>query len=103
MMQFDTAVGQTGPAGIVRHHNDGASLLMEFTQQSQNNFLVDGVEIAGGLVREHNLGIVDESAGDADALLLASRELRWQMFGPPLKSDAIQGVAGLLVIGHAVK
>ena len=37
------------------------------------------VEVAGGLVGEHQVGVVDERAGDGHALLLAAGELgrRW--------------------------
>jgi hypothetical protein len=78
VMQFDAAVGQARHDGIVRHHHNGAPLLVKFAQQAQDDFFVDGVEVAGGLVGEHDLRIVDEGARDADPLLLASGELRWE-------------------------
>src|SRR6202163_3858100 len=102
-MQFDAAVGQTRYYGIVRHHDDGASLLMQFAEQAQNDFLVRRVEVAGGLVGEHDFRIVDEGAGDAYALLLASGELRRQVFGAVFEADAIERFEGLLFIGHAVE
>ena len=90
MMQFDAAVGQTRDYGIVRHHDDGASLLMQFAKQAQNNFFVRRVEVAGRFVGEHDFRIVDEGTRDAHALLLASGELRGQVFGAVFEADAIE-------------
>src|ERR1700674_137000 len=102
-MQFDAAVGQTRHYGIVRHHDDGASLLVELAKQAQDNFFVRGVEVAGGLVGKHDLRIVDEGASDAHALLLASGELRGQVFGAVFEADAVEGFEGFLFVGHAVE
>ena len=102
-MQFDATVGQTRDNRIVRDHDDGASLLVEFAQQAQNNFFVYGIEVAGGLVSEHDFRIVDERARDANALLLASRKLRWQVLGAIFESDAIEGFERFFFIGHAVE
>src|SRR6202521_3722018 len=102
-MQFDAAVGQTRYYGIVRHHDDGASLLVEFAEQAQDDFFVRGVEGAGGLVGKYDFRIVDEGAGDAHALLLASGELRGQVFGAVFEANAVEGFEGFLFVGHAVE
>lgn len=75
VMKFDTAVGEASDNGIMRDHDDGAALLMQLTEQAQDDFLVDGVEIAGGFVGENNFRIVNQGAGNADALLLSTGEL----------------------------
>src|SRR5208282_4916508 len=103
MMQFDAAVGQARHHGIVRHHHDGASLLVELAQQAQNDLFVDRIEVAGGLISQHNLGIVDECAGDANALLLASGELRGQVTGAVFEAHAIERFERFLFVGHAVE
>jgi len=59
VVQFNAAVGEAGDNGVVRHHHDGASLLVEFAQKAQDNLFVDGVEVTSGLVGEDNFGIVD--------------------------------------------
>ena len=41
VMQFDAAVGQAGDDGVVGDHHDGASLLVQFAQQAQDDFFVD--------------------------------------------------------------
>ena len=60
---------------VGRHHNGGARL-GDLLQQSDD---VGGglrVEVAGGLVGDDDLRGVQQRAGNGDALLLASRELR---------------------------
>ena len=59
----------------MRNHHDGAPLLVEFAQQAQHDFFILCVQIAGGLVSEHDLGIIDERSGNADSLLLTSGQL----------------------------
>ena len=61
------------------------------------------VQIARGLVGQHDLGIVDQCAGDADALLLAAGKLRGQVVGAVFQSHALQGVERFLLVGHAVE
>ena len=72
VVQFDPAIGQAGDDGIMGDHHDGASLAMQFAQQAQDNLFVDRIQIAGGLVGQNDLGIVDQGARDADSLLLAA-------------------------------
>src|SRR5579864_192243 len=103
MMQLNAAVGESGHYGVVRHHDDRAALLMELTQQAENDFFVLRVEIAGGLVGQNNSGVVDQRSRDADALLLATGELGRQMMRPVAKSDSRQSFEGFLLVGHAVE
>ena len=84
VMQFDSAISQTGHGGIVRDHHDGASLLMKFAQQAQDDLFVHCVQVSSGLVGQDDFGIVDQCAGDANSLLLASRKLRGQVPGRDL-------------------
>jgi hypothetical protein len=77
MMEFDATVGQAGNDRIVRDHHDRAPLLMEFAKEAQDNFFVLGIEITSGLVGKDDLRIIDESAGDANALLLAAGKMGW--------------------------
>src|SRR5439155_560914 len=61
------------------------------------------VQIACGFVREDDFGIVDQCAGDANSLLLASGKLRRQMIRTFLKAHALERIEGLLLIGHAME
>jgi len=62
------------------------------------------VEVAGGLVAEDHLRLADQRPGDAHALLLAARELRWKV--PSALGQPDPGEGGLrpraaLVPAHA--
>src|SRR6266404_6445467 len=76
---------------------------MQFAEQAQNNFFVRGVEVAGGLVGEHDFRIIDEGAGDTHPLLLASGKLRGQVFGAVFEAYAVERFEGFLFVGHAVE
>ena len=75
----DLALGERGHLGIVSDHDDGVALAMQVLQQFGDDLLVGGVEVAGGLVGEEDGWVVDEGAGDADALLFAAGELAGQV------------------------
>ena len=72
MMELDATIGEPGNYGVMGDHDDGASLLMKFAKQAQYDFFVDCIEIACGFVGQDDFRIVNQSAGDADALLLAT-------------------------------
>ena len=48
-----------------------------------------GVEVAGRLVGEDQLGVADQGAGDGDALLLAARQLARPMLGAVGDADLV--------------
>ncbi len=48
---------------------------MHFAQLVEHNLFVQSVKVAGGLVSEDDLRIVDQRSRNADALLLATGEL----------------------------
>ena len=48
-----------------------------------------GVEVAGRLVGEDQLGVADQGAGDGDALLLAARELARPVLGAVGDADLV--------------
>ena len=95
MMEFDATVGQASDDRIVGDHDDGAALGMELAQQPEDDLFVLGVQIAGGLVGQDDLRIVDEGAGNADALLLAAGKLRGQVMRRGLQADAARARPGL--------
>jgi len=55
----------------VRDHDDRPAAGRDRAQEAQNVRARFDVEVAGGLVGEHERGIVDERSGDREALLLA--------------------------------
>ena len=61
---------------------------IQLEQQFPDPRAGDGVEIAGGLVREQHRGLRDEGAGQRHALLLAAGELPRVVPGAPAQADA---------------
>ena len=70
------AICISGDIGLVSDHDDGdAALAVQQSQRVHDVMGVACIEIAGRLVGKEHGRIVDEGAGDGDALLLAAREL----------------------------
>ena len=53
-----------------------------------------GVEVAGRLVGEHEVGVVDQRASDGETLLLAARELVGEMLGDGGEAELVDQPAG---------
>jgi hypothetical protein len=64
---------------IVRRDDDGGAELVDLLQDLDDLEGVDRVEVAGRLVGDDELGLIDDRAADGDALLLAARELVGEM------------------------
>ena len=103
VLQVDAAIGAAADALVVRDHQDGAALGVEVGEEIEHDLLVGGVEVAGGLVGEDDLGIVGEGAGNGDALLFAAGKLAGQVMGAIAQAYAVERAAGLGLVGHAVK
>ena len=74
--EVEHAVGDRGGARLVRDHHDRlAELLDRVAQELEDLGAGRRVEVAGGLVGEHDVRLGDERSGDRDALLLAAGEL----------------------------
>ena len=68
--------GALGRVRIVRDHDDRLAVLaVERLQQVEDLVARLAIEVAGRLVAEQQRRVGDDGAGDADALLLAAREL----------------------------
>ena len=70
------AVGAGGDVGLVRDHDDRSAGAVERFQQVHDLVAGGRVEVAGRLVGEDDVGIVDQGPGDGDALLLPAGKLR---------------------------
>src|SRR5512143_2820431 len=102
-MEFHPTIGEPRDNRIVRDHHNGSSLLVKFAQQAQNDLFISGVKIARRFIGENDLRIVDQRAGNANALLLATRELRRQMICTFLQTHAFERVESFFLVGHAVE
>jgi len=87
----------------VRDHDGWCDLGVKIAEELEDDLLIGGVQVAGGLIGEDDFRIIDQGAGDGDALLFAAGELRGQVSGAGFHADAAQGGHGLLLIGHAVE
>ena len=84
-----------GQLGVVRDHDDEA-VAGHVAQQVHDLHARLGVEGAGGLVGQQDLGVVDEGARYGDALHLAARHLRGLLVDVVLQADPFQSVEGAL-------
>jgi len=74
--KLDTAVSLPRDVRVVRHHQDVLAGVVQFAENLDNDGFVGFVEIAGGLVGENDLRLIDQRARNRNALLLAAGELR---------------------------
>src|SRR6185437_8052336 len=72
-------------------------------EQLHHHGLVRFVQIAGGFVGEDDAGVVDERARNADALLLAARELGGQVGGAIGEADLTESCGRLALVRHAME
>ncbi len=79
--EVDDAVGVARVALRVGDHHDGGALVVQLGEQIHHLLAVLGVEVAGGLVGEDELGVGDHGAGNGHALLLSARELLREVLG----------------------
>ena len=79
----------------MRHHDDEA-VAGHISQQVHDLHARLGVEGAGGLVGQQDLGVIDEGSRDGDALHLATRHLRGLLVDVVLQADTFKSVKGAL-------
>ena len=92
---LEDAVGLLRHAAVVRDDEErGAQLLVDLAEEVVDRVGVHGVEVAGGLVGEHQRRAVHERAGDGHALLLTARELVGVLLLEALQAEQRQGLLG---------
>src|SRR6476660_151913 len=70
------ACGAASDVRLVRYQHDGNPVLrVELLEEPYDLVAGGGIEIAGGFVREDQLGVIHQSARDSYALLLSSGDL----------------------------
>ena len=85
----DDATGIGCHVCIVRDENDRDALAIEFLKHAEDFDARMRIEIARGLVGEHQRGVIDQGPGDGHALLLAARHLRRLVAGAIREPDAV--------------
>ena len=86
----DDATGIGCHVCIVRDENDRDALAIEFLKHAEDFDARMRIEIARGLVGEHQRGVIDQGPSDGHALLLAARHLRRLVAGAIREPDAVQ-------------
>src|SRR5690606_22265636 len=87
--ETDRAPCAPGEVGVVRdEHERRAALAVQLLEQLDDRFAGRRVEVARRLVGEQDSRLVDERAGERDALLLAARKLRRIVVEPVGEPDA---------------
>src|SRR6266511_4993318 len=82
-----------GDLEVMGDHHDGDPVSIEVLEQLDDLLARAAVEVAGGLVREHDRGPTDDGAGDRDALPLPAGEFGGGMVDPVAESHALERVA----------
>ena len=90
-------MGIFGMFMAMRDHDDGGAGFVEFGQKLHHLFAIGGVEVAGRLVGQDQLGTRHHGAGDGDALLLAAGQLLRHVPGAMGDLDPLQCLAGALL------
>ncbi len=103
MGELDAAVGLPGDIRVVRDHQDGVARVVQLAEDLEHNRFIRFVKVAGGLVGENQLRLIDESARDGHALLFAARKLGREMRQAVAEPHAAQGFGGLLLVGDAME
>ena len=62
------AVSPLGRVRVMGHHQHGRSRVCVFPQRVQHGDSIVGVQVAGGLVRQDQLGPVEQRSGQGDTL-----------------------------------
>ena len=101
--KFDAAVGLARDVRVVRDHQDGVARVVQFAKDLKDDLFVRFIEIAGGFVGQDDLRLIDQSARNGHALLLAAGELGREMCHSFAHAHAAQGFLRLLFIRHAVE
>src|SRR5882757_2044002 len=103
VLEFDAAVGLASDVGVVGDHQNGVACAVELAENFHDDGFVWFVEIAGGLVGKDQLWLIDQRAGDRDALLFAAGELCGEVGETITETYALEGFGGLGFVGDAVE
>ena len=95
---IDAAADAPDQLAIVRGDDDRRAARVDLAEQIHDFERQIGIEVAGRLVGEHELRVVDERARDGDALLLAARQLFGKRVHAVLQADPLQHLKGLALL-----
>jgi hypothetical protein len=97
--KLDDPPGETSDAFLVGDQHDGDSFVFVQSLKGLHDLGASpAVEIAGGLIRQDQAGVIDQGARDGDPLLLSARELSGLMAAPIGEPDRLQRPTGSLLL-----
>ena len=73
--ELNDAIAIGGPGVVVRHLNDRGPVVVQLLQQVHDHFSLAGVQAAGGLVGQNQLGLANHGARHSHELLLPAGKL----------------------------
>src|SRR5258706_5139625 len=91
---MNDALAAVGHRRVMGDQENRAAVFDELIEESEDGLAGFAVEGAGGFVGQENKRIIHQSAGDADALLLAAGELHGAMIEALGEADAFGHFAG---------
>ena len=92
--EVDHAVGAGGGLGVMGDDDEGLPGLVQPSEQVEDRAAGDAVEVAGRLVGQKEGGLIDQGAGDGDALALAAGEFGGAVLEAMPEADVGEDVAG---------
>lgn len=99
-IHHDDPVGVVGGEVQIMQGHDGSDLL--FLDHIPNDVhhvqLMPDIQVAGGLIQEHHLCLLDQRSGDQDLLLLAAGELTEVAHSQPLDIKKPQDLPDLILV-----
>src|SRR5690606_21447894 len=101
----DDPAGVLGDVVLVRDHDDGLARLVEPLEHRHDLGAGDAVEVAGGLVGQDDIRVVDQRSGDRHALLLPAGELVGPVIEPLGQADHLGelGRAGVVLLADPAR
>ena len=92
----DDAVGAVGDVGVVGDHDGGLALAVEFGEEVEDPVAGLPIEVAGRFVGEEEVGLVNQGAGDGDALPFAAAEFAGAVFEAFAEAESLEESGGAL-------
>src|SRR5438045_3355237 len=87
----DDAVSMSRDVFLVCHQDNGIALLPERLEEVHDFGAGPRVEVAGGFVGQEDGGVVDQGAGDGDALSLSAGHFIWAVMNSVSQADVLKG------------
>jgi hypothetical protein len=93
--QRDFAVSEAGEALVVGDDDEGFSSFGDEGEEQLHDFAAGGgVEVAGGFIGEEQAGVINEGAGDGDALLFSPAQFMRQVVEAGAEANFFQQAGG---------